>query len=284
MALNDYEFQIGALVLGGAGSDYIVQGWDGMGIPALRNSDSEKPQDYGTFLGPDLISERTLRLDLTVRGDTPADVVSKVDALLVEWYVDSRTDTDVIKPLSLKLPGQAARRLNGRPRRTNFDPRRIIGNRVDGTLEYHGADPRWYSDEEHSEGLVLVSATTGRSYDKGFDYGYGGSGTSGTETLSNAGSIGTLPTVRFTGPVTNPYIENVTTDKTFQLTYTLGSGEFIDVNFAEATVMLGGTASRYYAKSGDFWELVPGDNSVRFGASAYDAAASATVTWRDAWL
>lgn len=286
MALNEYELGIGALVMGGpgAGADYIVQRWSGMGAPTMRVSDSDKPQDYGSFLGPDLFDARHLRIDLTVRGNTPSDVVAKVDALLAEWHVDSRTDTTVTKPLTLRLPGQETRRLFGRPRRSTFETARIIGNRVDGSLEYFAADPRWYSDTLHTQGLVLAVATTGRGYNKSFDYGYGGSGSSGTVVIVNDGSIGTLPVVRFTGPVTNPFIENVTTDKTLRLAYTLLTGEFIDVDFAEATVLLGGTASRYYAKSGDFFELIPGDNEVRFGADAYDAAASATVDWRDAWI
>lgn len=279
----EYQIGIGDLVFG-PGTDYIVTGWSGLGIPTLRTSDSEKPQDYGTFLGPDLLEARTVRLDLTIRGNSPSDVVSKIDALLAEWYVDSRTDTDVVKPLLVRMPGQSVRQLRGRPRRVSFDPNRVIGTRADGVLEYHGADPRWYSDTEHSQALALGVATTGRGYDKSFDYGFGGSGSSGVVSVSNAGTIGTLPTVRFNGPVTNPYIENVTTGKTLRLTYTLGSGEYIDVNFVDATVLLAGTASRYYAKSGDFWELVPGSNDIRFGAAAYDAAASATVTWRDAWL
>lgn len=284
MALtDDYQLGIGDLILG-PGSDYIITGWDGMGIPGLRTSDSEKPQDYGVFLGPDLVDLRVLRIDVTVRGGTPAEVVANIDTLLQEWYLDSRTDTTAIKPLSLILPGQVARRLNGRPGRASFDPRRIIGTRADGVLEYRGADPRWYSDVEHSQIFALAAATTGRGYDKSFDYGYGGAGSSGIQALNNAGSIGTLPTARITGPVTNPYFENVTTGEVLRFTYTLGVGEYLDIDFSDATVLLGGTASRYYAKSGTFFELVPGNNDIRFGAGAYDAAASATVTWRDAWL
>ncbi len=281
--LTDYQFQIGSLVLGGNGNNYILNEWTGAGIPGMRVSDSDRPQDYGTFLGPDLLEARYIRLTVTVRGNTPEQTVANADVLLREWYVDSRVDTDITKPLSVKLPGQGARRLIGRPRRTTLDPNRIIGTRAEAILEYHASDPRWYSDDEHTSALALAAATTGRSYNKGFNYGYG-AGASGIASVVNAGTIGTLPVVRFTGPVTNPYIENITTAKTLGLTYTLGAGEFIDVDFGAATVLLAGTASRYYAKTGSFFELIPGVNEIRFGAGAYDAASSASITWRDAWL
>jgi len=284
--MEEFELGIGDIILGGsgAGRDYIVHQWDGLGIPSIRNSDSQRPQDYGSFLGPDVPDSRDIRIDVTIRGDDPADAVMKLNALLREWHLDTRTDTTAIKPLMLRLPGQQTWRLHGRPRRASFETARIIGSRIDGTLEYFGADPRWYSDVEHQTALALATATTGRGYNKSFNYGYGGSGSSGVQTITNEGSIGTLPTVTFYGPVTNPFIENVTTNRRLRLVYTIGVGEFIVVNFAEATVLLGGAASRYFAKSGEFWELVPGPNEIRFGADAYDAAAYAFIEWRDAWI
>jgi hypothetical protein len=284
MPLDDYQFGIGDLVLGGQGNDYIVHGWSGFGSPAVRVSDMVRPIDHGVFYGPDFFTARTLTIDVTVRGDTPEEVVTNVDALLEEWYVDSRTDVDVVKALSVVLPGQDARRLHGRPRRSTLDPRRIIGNRCSGTLEYHAADPRWYSDTEHSAGFTLGTATTGRSYNKSFNYGYGGAGSSGTVQIDNAGNFLTRPNLTINGPVTNPFFENITAGKTITFTITLALGESLVVNFDARTVLLNGTASRYFTKSGDWWELAAGINDVRFGASAFDAAATATLYWRDAWL
>jgi hypothetical protein len=283
MPLNDYQFQIGDLVLGGVGNDYIVHEWEGLGIPDIRRSDSLRPQDHGSFMGPDYLETRSIQLDVTVRGDTPEDVVANLDALMREWYVDSTVDINVTKPLTFKLPGQSERIVFGRPRRASFSAARIIGGRASGSLEYFASDPRFYSAVEHSAGLSLPTAVSGRGYDKSFDYGYGG-GTGGVVVVTNSGTFPTRPRLVINGPVTNPFVENQTTGQTISFAITLTSGEHLDIDFDERTVLLNGTASRFYTKTGSWWELAAGDNSVRFGAGVADPLASATIYWRDAWL
>jgi len=93
----------------------------------------------------------------------------------------------------------------------------------------------------------------------------------------------TWPTFRVNGPVTNPYLENITTGEFLYITYTLGVGEWLDIDFKDKTVLLNGESSRYYTKSGTWWMLQPGDNNVRLGGTT-TGSPSATVSWRDAWL
>jgi hypothetical protein len=284
MPLDDYQLQIGDLVLGGQGNDYIVHTWSGLGIPEVRNSDSARPQDHGSFYGPDYLGARLISLDVTVRGASPDATVVNLDELLREWYLDSTVDVNATKPITFKLPGQDERILMGRPRRAAFPAGRIIGQRATGSLEYHAADPRFYSSAEHDASLLLPTATSGRGYDKSFNYGYGGAGSGGVVQITNAGTFTTRPRARIDGPVSNPFLENQTAGQTITFAITLASDEYLEIDFDDRTVLLNGTASRYYTKSGDWWELAPGANDVRFGATGTDPAASATIYWRDAWL
>lgn len=285
MTLQDYQLSIDTtgLVIGG-GTDYIVHGWEGSGLPELRVSDTDRPFDHGIFLGPEYLRERVIAISLTVRGDDAEDAQAKVDALTEAWHFDARAgvaEFEARATLNVKQPGVVERSLRGRPRRASIDISRIVTGKATATLEFVGSDPRWYSVLVNSTPLGIASAASGRSYPRSYDYGYGG-GTSGAVAIVNAGNVPTAPVVRLDGPMTNATITNETTGETLTITYTLGSGEYLEIDFVSKTVMLDGVASRYYAKSGSWWELNPGSNSIRVTSGS--GTGSASIRWYDAWL
>lgn len=285
MTILDYNFSLDGSLELGCGTPYIVTDWQGYGIQSVRTSDDNRPMDHGADTGPEYLSPRALTLSVTTRGDSSASCASNVDALLAAWYLDSTLDGyGARRALHLKMPGAAERVLFGRPRRNTFDMTRINGRRADGELEFFAPDPRWYSASLNSQVMGLSQASSGRGYDRAYDYGYGGAISGDTYVVHNDGNFPSLPTVTFTGPVTNPVVLNTTTGLQFKLLLTIATGDSVTVDFQSRTVVLNGTASRYYAKLGDFFELVRGDNAIKFLANAYDAAATATLTWRDAWL
>jgi hypothetical protein len=284
MPLSDYQLQIGTTGLTlGAGTDYIVHAWGELGLPTLRVSDRTRPFQHGSFFGPEYIDARPIQIDLTIRGDDDEDCMANVDALVEAWYIDARADQDydVQTTLSVKLPGQDERFLYGRPRRSSIDISRIIAGKATATLEFLASDPRWLGSILNEATLNVAEPASGRGYDRGFDYGYGG-GSSNAVTCTNEGNFPTTPTLRLDGPLTNPSVANETTGKSLELTYTLLTGEYLEIDFRDRTILLNGTASRYYTKSGDWWELIAGDNTVRLSTDSGDG--NATLSWRDAWL
>lgn len=283
MALLDYQVQIGDLIMG-PGTDYIITLPPELGGPTMRVSDSEKPQEHGVYYGADLFDARTFVLGATIRGDTPADTLVNIDALIAEWQVDSRYNTTVTKPLRVKFPGKAEVQLHGRPRRAVLPTTRLIGLRSTGSMEYHAGDPAWYSVTEYNEGLSLSAQAGGFGFPMTFPLQFGGTASGGSQIITNDGNFQTKPNVTFTGPFNNPRIENVTTGEILELDLIIASGDYVEVDFANATIMLNGTASRYYTKLGPFWTLEPGDNEVRIGSGSYNAASAATIYWRDAWI
>ena len=284
MSTLDYNFNLDGTLELGTGTPYIVTDWAGYGIQGLRTSDDPRPMDHGSDVGPEYLNSRVLTLKVTARGESASGCAGSVDALLAAWFLDSTLDGyGARRQLSLKMPGYAERLLFGRPRRNTFDMTRINGRRADGELEFFAPDPRWYSATLHSVVMGLSQATSGRGYNRSYNYGYGGAVSNDTFLINNAGTFPTLPTIVITGPVSNPTIVNTTTGQTIKFLITLDTLDTLTVNFAERTVMLNSTASRYYTKVGDFFELKKGDNSLKYIANGYTAS-TATVSWRDAWL
>lgn len=284
MPLEDYQISIPNLTIG-PGTDYILVEWTGYGVPGMRTSDDPVPQDDGSWTGPDYLTSRDLGLTIIIRGSTPDEAVQNAEALLTAWNLDTSIDGYGSRmQMNLKMPGIDERIIRGRPRRADLRTARIVGTNIAAELEFFCPDPLWYSVTEHTQAFSLSEPETGRGYDRGYDYGYGGATTSGIELLNNAGSRGVWPTATIAGPVVNPYIQNLDTGQTLTFTITLAADETLVVDFAEKTVLLDGTSSRYFTKSGEWFKLAVGDNNIRFGSGSYDAAATLTMAWRDAWV
>jgi hypothetical protein len=151
------------------------------------------------------------------------------------------------------------------------------------------ADHRIFSDEEHSLSVLGTAAVdNGLGFNLGFDLSFGGGGVVGQVLIDNAGDEFTPPRLKVTGPITNPIIHNVTTDKEIRLIYTLAEGEYLEVETRsdDVSVLLNGSSNRYSALdflNSEVWELAPGVNDVRLRSTSISNPASLTVNWRDAW-
>lgn len=285
MAVAPYQFQIGSLTMG-PGTNYDIQAVTGLGIPDIRADDIPRPLDHGSFYAREFLGPRTVTLTVGIAGvaQDPVSASTQWDALKAQWAPIS-VDSTTTRPLHFDQGGQGERQLLGRPRRATADLSMLKGGYITAQLEYRAGDPRIYGANLNNTGLSLALATTGRSYNRAYNFGYG-AGSSGTVQVTNAGNFATRPVVTIAGPVTNPFIENQTAGQLVDLSITLAGGDILTIDFDSRTVLLGGTASRYSAvrQGSTFWELAPGVNNVRFGADVYDPAAAATVAWRDAWI
>jgi phage-related protein len=105
-------------------------------------------------------------------------------------------------------------------------------------------------------------------------------------TLTNNGNAPAYPVYTFNGPLLNPSLTNLTTGKTFNLTYNLSdSSRSIVVDTFNRTVVLnpGQTNLRNYA-SGDFWTLARGANVIHLSAGTYNAQGKCTIKFRNHYL
>lgn len=285
MTLIDYQWQIAGLLLG-AGTDYIIHTVTGLGIPAYRTSDTVEPLRHGVDHGHDLLEARTLVFEITVRGDTPQDVVNNIDALREAWFLDTRRDQSLRRPISFKLPGQVARRFNGRPRRIEGDLGRVVNLNVPLTLEYVAGNPRQLSDAEKSVTITYDSAgATGYAYPRGYPRSYGGTSSSNSATANNEGAVPTSPVIRIDGPCVNPQVENVTSERILSFDIDLDADDYLEIDVDRRSVLLNGSTNRFGSiDSAEFFDIEPGANTIKFVVAGTSGAPTAQVTWRDAWV
>lgn len=277
--MTDWTLTIGAITMG-PGTDYIVTEVDGFGIPDVRNGDTDRPIDVGGYFGRDFIGSRTVTISVACVGDNLSDAIDAHDALMTEWYLTT-PDSTTIKPLTVQRPGRAAQRWNGRPRRAASSP--IGGDGVIAVvLEYACADPRIYDDAQSSGSASLPTVGGGRAYPLTFPRVYGTQSTGGFVIATNAGNFPTRPVVTITGPCNSPSVSNDTTGDTLKTTLVLTSTDTVVIDFDQRTVTFNGSQTWSLTSDSVWWELLPGDNQIRFSAAAYVLGASMSITWRSA--
>lgn len=109
---------------------------------------------------------------------------------------------------------------------------------------------------------------------------------------TNKGDVPTPITLTFVGPATSPRVSNVTTGKHLKVIYTLRLGQSIRINtaFGEKEVTLidvDGTESNvmnWLTADSEFFELIPGDNSLSYSEEGGNAMAMALVQWRNRYV
>ncbi len=105
-----------------------------------------------------------------------------------------------------------------------------------------------------------------------------------TVGIFNAGNTNSPSfTARITGPLTNGNwrLRNDTTGAEISFYLSILAGETFDLDFRTRTAKLNGFAYNG-RRDGDWWELAPGNNSVRLYAN-YDVATTVTITAESAW-
>lgn len=114
----------------------------------------------------------------------------------------------------------------------------------------------------------------------------------GSATVTNNGNAPTWPYLVIRGPITNAYAMNYTGGQKIQLAATLNAAATLTLDTINRTALLDDSTINYHDSfysavdffNTDWWQILPGDNDIRLGATSYGTGASLTVQWRDAWL
>ena len=282
---QDGQLEFNGLLLGG-GTVYgwrQLDGWDD--LPPLQAANATRPSQHGSYPGQLVAGERVITWDFLI-STTVAAFPAAVAALRAATAVPSG---DVEIPLVIQLAGQKLL-VNARcTQRAVGAPKTYPLGYVTGALQFVASQPRRYTAVQSTASTGLPTAGTGLVYPLVYPLDYGSGGTPGAVQALNAGDTATPCVLTVRGPATMPSVANQTLNKTLEFSITLAGSDVLTVDTAAGTVLLNGTANRLYtltAKSTpvEDWLLAPSINDVAFRATAYDAAALLTVTWRSAYL
>lgn len=131
----------------------------------------------------------------------------------------------------------------------------------------------------------IQTATTGRAYNRAYNYGYGGTtGTSGGVVANNTGNKPTPALIRIYN-VTNPELVNDATGQRLKYTIALNDPNYLEIELRNKTVLLNGTANRRGSQVGtsQWFLLQPGSNSIRLLGAAGIGTPQVTVSFRPAY-
>ncbi|MGC9539977.1 phage distal tail protein [Streptomyces sp. UG1] len=291
--LADWQIEIAGVLLGPR-TDVPVSEVEGLGIPTLRTQDVDNPAGDGAFPGVDLYGARTIRIEAGIR--TTGNPAAALNALArLHRAADDpsvRTDAGAQTVLRLRWPGRATRRLYGRLRRLEAtSTAKTVHGWIPLDLEFAALDPRFHADDASALTLALSADGLG-----GFRAPLVAPLTTGVAIpderrgwVRNDGDLPAWPSLRITGPCTNPRIRHVESGRVIEMAVALKTGEHIDIETRPGTrwVLKDGTgnlaptlsaASRLHA-----FTIPPGTSEIWWTARSYTNTTRLTVTWRAAY-
>lgn len=281
---NVYSFAFNGQVFGGADSAYQILSVDGLeSLPSIRNQDDNRGYHDGMFTGRDFLAGRTITIIFNTFGNDLGSAQTNYNTIQRTLLPQTSGTT----PLYFKFPNIPASEqfVNARVRglRTTVDPNYTYGY-ITSMVEFFCPDPNYY-DSNLQTANMLISAALGRTYNKTFNYTYGGGSSSVTTTISNIGWATTYPTITIQGPITNPIIGNTTTGNTLNFTGTYSALDVLEIDLYNQLITLNGVAARNLLISGTWFAAPPGNSNFFFtGSSTLAGTTQATVSWYSAYI
>jgi hypothetical protein len=269
---------------------FVPQGMN-QGFPEVRDNVTKRPSQDGTFDFTEFLGARSVTLNVALSPETSGLSERDLEDQLRRWMHPSRRSWLYVQSSG----GSDFRRIYVRPS-TVASSMNFITNRNFRTvsLSWKAANGVWEGAELQMEELEAgTDSETGRTYDETYDKTYPASDVVGEKTVYNYGTAPAFPIARIYGPVTQPRIENKTTNKRIIFTtgLVIAAGEYLEINFAEGTATMNGNInnSRYQFLDfagglSEWWSLIPGANKLRFYPGTYTPPGVAIFEWRSAYL
>lgn len=191
MDLFNYQYRLGGWsgLLIGSGTNFLVEGTDGLDGWQVRTSDDDLPRGDGALRGVDLEQARQIVFHLNV--GQARDEVERNMEILYRALVPRRDDDF---ELLWRHPTHVQKMMRVRP----VD---LVRNRSSEQLNFAGqsfalraADPRQYSAVSHT--VVIPNSPT--------------AGTPVITNVVNAGNSAAYPVITITGPTSGPPVSRVT--------------------------------------------------------------------------
>jgi hypothetical protein len=241
----------------------------GLDMPNLRNSGYDKPGEDGSVVSNQLYSGHSVTLTGVIKGDTSTQYETNRLALASALAI-SRDSNGFVQPKRCTFTTLAGSQyffdayLADKP---IYDSSQINWTHFMIPLVIPKA--LIFSTTQVSSGSIT------RASGGGFILPVilpitSSAATGGSATVANSGNAYTPPVLTLTGPLTNPFIRNATTDQSMQLNYTIDAASYVTIDMAEKTILLNGDSSILSTKTDDsnWWTMAPGNNSIIFSTGS----------------
>jgi hypothetical protein len=281
--IANYSFSFNGQIFGGANSPYQVLSVDGLeSLPGIRNQDDNRGYADGMFSGRDFLAGRTISIIFNTFGTAGASAQDNYNTIQRTLLPQTQGTTPLYFMLS---DNQVEQVVYARVRalRTAIDPNYTYGY-ITSQVEFFCPDPRYYASNMQTADM-LFSADLGRTYNKIFNYTYGGGSASITTTINNAGWADTYPTIVINGPITSPIIGNQTENAQLSFTGSYADTDFLTIDLYNKLITLNGNPARNTLLSGTWFSAQPGNNEFYFsGTDTLVGTTKAVVTWQSAYI
>lgn len=277
LATNDlgvqYEY---AGVLFGTTTNLVVDSMEGLdSMPDFGTDDTDRNDDHGSIPGRDLLKSRELTMALKVDGVDHAAVMATFRAL-----------ARVMRPLTaevpfvFKRPGEVTKQVFVRPRKRDFPSNAEVAlGLAKGSLNWNAPDPRIFSLVEHHAQIVLAAGVDSGQvlvHNAGDFHGYV------RFVLSGAG---TNPRFAVSGQTADPLDGTNFNGRTTALDLDMAAGDVLQVIPKTRHILLNNfNAYQFKRTDNQWWELMPGDNTVTFDRTGTAGIQTLDIFWFDAWL
>ncbi len=263
----------------GATSNYRLEEVTGFDSPNVRQNLEDLPEQDGAAAGDFFFGSRPI----TLRGKIVAATAAERNTNVVNLQ---RALRGLRGNITLKSTPSGLPAMQAYARLENV---RVTGGYIkEFMIGLVCADPLMYSQTLNTATNSTSPASPGATFPWAFPVLFGGgTGSSSSATVTNAGNFDAPAVIRVTGPVTNPQVSNSTLNQWIYLDgLTLVSGEWVEIDTGARTVKKSDGSSHYdkvrFPQS-VWWRLAPGGNTVALWASTSSAGVSLTVSHRDVW-
>jgi phage-related protein len=279
-----YSFAFNNQVFGGAGSPYQILSVDGLeSLPSIRNQDDNRGYHDGMFTGRDFLNGRVISIIFNTFGDSNGSAQTNYNTIQRILLPQTSGTT----PLYFKFPNSPTSEqfVDARVRnlRTTVDPNYTYGY-ITSQVDFFCPDPNYY-DNNLQTSVMQISAALGRTYNKTFNYTYGGGSATVTTTISNIGWGTTYPIITISGPITNPVVGNSTSGNTLYFSGTYSALDILEIDLYNQLITLNGNPARNLLISGTWFDAPPGNSNFFFtGTGTLAGTTQATVSWYSAYI
>jgi len=251
-----WQFEFNGLVCG-QGTDYEIQGLEGLDLPPIRTADLPRPLAVGELMGQDFMGGRDITVELDV---APLSALPALKSATAPQTVATEYTFWFQTPV---LPHPVGGTARVRKRSSPIDVRYVLGGLVKVSLLLHSTDP------------ALYEATTATAIPW-----------FGSANLTSNGDFVQYPIITLTGPLTLPSVINNTVPGAPDMNFaTLGAGQTLVVDMRTHLLTVNGVAApQDVLASSLWWWLLPGVNNIGFSSTdgAQPAGSGCSITYATA--